>query len=917
MNQNNNYEHLYPSSPPPQPYKMDSTSVDTGFIPPNIPVSPPPAYMPPPMVQTVPKVKKPFSPIPLLLIAGVAFLFLGGIIFLTGTWDIMPNMGRAITLLSASVIAFGANLLAERGRKLQKTGLAFYILGCIFLPLALGGIGVFQLFGEWFSFDGDGSSLLWAVICISVALTSFLGQSNYKSAFLAWLSLSGFGGAWTFVALFLTRQLLMPMGVSLAARSAVGGALWVLFAIGATVWTELYLRKKQDTPFAKAALAFLYPLLLLYSMLISVLTSQSAPLAACVLLLVMAILFGNERFVSGVLHIGIFGALLCLYRAAACIPSLGVFSDCGIFSGMLFTMTSPSLLLMGTHWLPKTSPALRNTFRITSLIIGIPAVLLGVIMSFFDESCGGWLFLLYALLALGAVFFLVTLVAEKGKHLPKDALLFCMRLMLLFLAAMNGIREETHLFSLLLVIGALLLLAEAFFGRKLWQLATAIGACIAMLLMNVPHTAIFLLWLCVVGMTAAVIYAHLTRRGLLEKSAAWTAIAFLLTAFMPTVRPWIHFDQRWILCLALVTLLYLLETVVFWGHARTSGTRLYLEVTAVFIAVIANGFYLGNSELMPGWSALLLLLLAVFSVVFTKKRVNVASTVPLFLLFFDARHLLVLLEKTELPAVLWIQAGGFILLLVLFAVMGRVLLSDGFVNMEEGKCQIDFPLLAGVLPVCSVAVTIDWYPSILVCLFLSIYSLLYVGRLKNHRIPALLASGSFCMTLLFHNIHDPFNLFAVLYELDMKSPQLLLYLLPMHLFILSMLVILPECYRDGVHMARFGMYCITMLCLLFASMSFGNVADAIILVVFSFLILAGSFTVKRLRWFTLGFAVLVVMTLRLTWSFWQSLHWGIYLFLAGMLLITLASVYELSARKAAENPDAPKKKFRLFATWNW
>ncbi len=917
MNQNTNYEDLYPSSsPPPQPYRMDSTSVDTGFIPPNIPVSPPPTYIPPPMVRPVPKQKNPFSPIPLLLIAGVAFLFLGGIIFLTGTWDVMPNIARAIVLLSASVVAFGANLLAERVLKLQKTGLAFYILGCIFLPLALGGIGVFQLFGTWFSFDGDGASLLWSVICLSVALTAFLGQNNYKSSFLAWLSLCGFGGAWTFLAAFLPKQLMSSMNGSFSADAEVSGALWVLFAIGATVWTELYLRKNKDTPLAKASLLFLYPLLLLYSILLLLTADLSAPMVTCVLLLVLAVLFGNERFVSGTLHIGVFGALFCLYIAAARVQHLDAFMECNGFSAILFDMTLPALLLMGTYWLPKASPALRHTFRITGLIISIPAVLLGMIMSFFESACGGWLFLLYALLALGAVLFLITLVTEK-RHLPKDALLFCVHLMLLFPVAMSGIWEETQLLSFLLVIGALLLLAEAFLGRKLWQLATAIGACTAVLLMYVPHTAMLLHWFCALGMTAAVVYAHLTGRGLLEKSAAWTAIAFLLTAFITTTGFWVDFDQRWILCLALVTLLYLLETVVFSGHTRTSGTRLYLEITAVFIASLASIFYLTNSELMFGWSALLFLLLAVFSVAFTKKQVNVAAAVPLFLLFLNVRHLLVLLEETELPAVQWIQTGGFVLLLILLAFMGRVLLPDGFVNTEEGKCQIDFPLIAGVFPVCSVAVTIDWYPSILVCLFLSIYSLLYVGRLKNRRIPALLASGSFCMTLLFHNIHDPFNLFGVLYELDMKSPQILLFLLPMHLFILSMLVILPERYRNGVHMARFGMYCVTMLCLLSASMSFGNVADAIILVVFSFLILAGSFAVKRLRWFTLGFAVLVIMTLRLTWSFWQSLHWGIYLFLAGALLITLASVYELSARKAAEHPDAPQKKFRLFATWNW
>ena len=142
-------------------------------------------------------------------------------------------------------------------------------------------------------------------------------------------------------------------------------------------------------------------------------------------------------------------------------------------------------------------------------------------------------------------------------------------------------------------------------------------------------------------------------------------------------------------------------------------------------------------------------------------------------------------------------------------------------------------------------------------------------------------------------------------------------LLPLHLFLFTLLFILPKQLRSGVHIARFVMYCITMLCLLLSSMNFGNVADAIILVVFSFAILGGSFFVKKLRWFTLGFAVLVVMTVRLTWSFWTSLHWGIYLFLAGAVLITIATVFEVRVRRAAEHPDEPKKSMNPFAAWRW
>ncbi|MBR4318622.1 MAG: hypothetical protein IKP69_01060, partial [Oscillospiraceae bacterium] len=208
-------------------------------------------------------------------------------------------------------------------------------------------------------------------------------------------------------------------------------------------------------------------------------------------------------------------------------------------------------------------------------------------------------------------------------------------------------------------------------------------------------------------------------------------------------------------------------------------------------------------------------------------------------------------------------------------------------------------------------------PSILVCLFLAIYSLLYIGRVKNKFIPTLMASAFSCLTILFHNINDPFEIFYALHNSEMKTPQVLLYLLPFHLFILSLLWILPERFKKTVHNMRFVMYCLTMFCLLCVSLNFKVASDAILLMTFSFAILIGSFFVKRLRWFTLGFAILFLTTIRLTWKFWTSLHWGIYLFLAGILLIGIASYTEYKNRYYAEHPDEPKQKMQFFKTWTW
>ncbi|MDE7094221.1 MAG: hypothetical protein K2O52_04850 [Oscillospiraceae bacterium] len=100
QNQANNYTNLYPTPDMQHHHNISEQNSMQNYF--QIPVNPPPK---PP--------KQPFNPIPLLLIAGVIFLFLGGIVFLTNTWEVLSDAGRAISLLSASIIAFGVNFLAE------------------------------------------------------------------------------------------------------------------------------------------------------------------------------------------------------------------------------------------------------------------------------------------------------------------------------------------------------------------------------------------------------------------------------------------------------------------------------------------------------------------------------------------------------------------------------------------------------------------------------------------------------------------------------------------------------------------------------------------------------------------------------------------------------------------------------------
>lgn len=961
--QPNDYSNLYSSggaptqAPPVQNVPAENPPASQNAAQPNTPpppVSPQSQFTPPPQNRPTPppqrqftppppkpkKPKKPFSPIPLLLIAGVLFLFLGGVIFLTSTWDTLPDIARAISLLSASVIAFTFNVIAERGLKLPKTGLAFYILGCIFLPLALGGIGAFSLLGEWFSFEGDGYGLLLAVIFLCVSATSFLGQSNYKSPFLAWLGLMGIAGMWTSILLFLIRMSENGEFFSPDTSVILAAILQTVLSVGASVISELSLRRHAygTTPLSKAWLTFLYPLHC-FNLIFLLVCASDAALAASLCMLVIALLFLNERFIAGPLHLGVFGFALSLITAlASFVNGDALDTDSGFFTKTVFVCAAVIFLTLSIAAIPKIKMQTRNAMTFIGLFLSVLTIPTAFIYMCIEiEKIGTYFLFLFVPLLMAGIHFAVT----PKKRLPSHTLSFVICTILLYCVSMLAASAaENLLFSLLLIAAALILVVLFLLSRKLWPLVLSICSCASVALATLPHAEIWLHWICTAALLVSLVYAIIARRPLLERTCSWAALPFLLMSCALTFALFLNENVQAIsLMLAILSLVYLAEYTVLRTQLHSAALRSYclnLSVLLYFVTIFETN-KMSGPELYPylGWIVLYLLSLFVMTAGHLRRNINFTALPMLIILFTAFQKLVGMLEYAPSLSESWclaLQIICYVLFLVFFAGMGRLLLPSGFFRKEEGVFQLDWGILAAVFPIFSVASTIDWYPSILSCLLLSIYSMLFIGRVKLRFIPILLASAFGCLTLFFHNVHDPFGLLAWWYEADFKAPQILLYLLPMHLFILSLLWILPKKHAGAVHIARFCMYCFTMFCLLVASLNFGKAMDGIVLASFSFLILLVSFAVKQLRWFTLGFTVLTLMTVKLTWEFWQSLHWGVYLFLAGAALIGFAFYFELKVRKNNEKealpkeeeptenqaiPDASKEKINLFKEWSW
>lgn len=152
---------------------------------------------------------KSFSALNVVLIIGVIFVILSGLIFATTSWLYLSNILRTVIICSLSLVFFGASLLAEKAFRIPKTAVAFYTLGSIFLPIAILALGFFRLLGNWFSISGGGQYLLFMTASILLCIAAYFGAMKYRHGYFT----AGFLLCITASVLFFARSLYLPYDV--------------------------------------------------------------------------------------------------------------------------------------------------------------------------------------------------------------------------------------------------------------------------------------------------------------------------------------------------------------------------------------------------------------------------------------------------------------------------------------------------------------------------------------------------------------------------------------------------------------------------------------------------------------------------------------------------------------------------------
>ncbi|WP_117161210.1 SCO7613 C-terminal domain-containing membrane protein [Paraliobacillus sp. X-1268] len=123
-----------------------------------------------------------------LLILGVIFLLISGLVVATSTWAQMGPLLKVLVLSCVSVFFLALSGISSKFLKIDKTAFAFLTLGSLLIPIAIVAIGYFSLFGDYLSLRGEGRFLLGAMGTL-IPLPLYVRNAwKHRSRLFVWIS---------------------------------------------------------------------------------------------------------------------------------------------------------------------------------------------------------------------------------------------------------------------------------------------------------------------------------------------------------------------------------------------------------------------------------------------------------------------------------------------------------------------------------------------------------------------------------------------------------------------------------------------------------------------------------------------------------------------------------------------------------
>lgn len=150
-----------------------------------------------PVVKVDPQIRK----IDILLKLGVAMVFIAGFVFATTGWYSLNSIIKIFIFLIIGLAFIGLSKFSEKHIKIKSTIYLYWILGMSFLVMMFFIGGYSSLFGDFFSFNGEGSLLYLSFCNLIISLVGYISYYNFKDKLFLNITYIGI----FFIALFVSQ----------------------------------------------------------------------------------------------------------------------------------------------------------------------------------------------------------------------------------------------------------------------------------------------------------------------------------------------------------------------------------------------------------------------------------------------------------------------------------------------------------------------------------------------------------------------------------------------------------------------------------------------------------------------------------------------------------------------------------------
>ena len=121
--------------------------------------------------------------IDIFLKLGVFMVLIAGIILATSNYEFISDTFKVLLLAFISIIFMFLSIISALFIKIKSTTKSYLLISLLFMVFTLVGIGYFETFGLWFSFGGEGASIVMASIFGLVTIFMFIYDLLFKSRF--------------------------------------------------------------------------------------------------------------------------------------------------------------------------------------------------------------------------------------------------------------------------------------------------------------------------------------------------------------------------------------------------------------------------------------------------------------------------------------------------------------------------------------------------------------------------------------------------------------------------------------------------------------------------------------------------------------------------------------------------------------